>query len=232
MRGKLIEFEGGDGSGKGTQSKLLFNHMSQELGVPTRFETFPRYHTPTGKQVAAYLNGDLGDVSPEDASLLFSNDRLAARDELEEWLEAGGSWVLDRYVHSNKGHQGGRLATREDRVAYFNESDHLEFDVNKLPRPDKIMLLTLPPDLAQHYVNQKAARSYTDKKQDIHEADPLHLLNANEAFALFAELNPGIVAHIENMSKDGSERRSPELIHEDIKRAMQPLMTELLEAIG
>lgn len=42
MKGKLIVFEGTDGSGKATQSKLLFERLQRE-GVDCRKLNFPRY---------------------------------------------------------------------------------------------------------------------------------------------------------------------------------------------
>ena len=226
--GAVISFEGGDGSGKGTQSKLLFEYF-QELNIPVKFESFPRYHTPTGQKVASYLNGDLGlNVDARDAGLLYSNDRLAFKEEMTDWLEQGGSWILDRYVDSNKGHQGGKLASVAERLAFFRESDHIEFEVNGMPKPDKTILFALPPALAQTYVDQKMARKYTDKKRDIHEADPLHLQNANESFALFAQHNPERVISIDPVESNGLTMRSRELIHADVVQALSPLIDSLV----
>lgn len=42
MSGKLIVFEGTDGSGKATQSKLLFERLQRE-GIDCRKLNFPRY---------------------------------------------------------------------------------------------------------------------------------------------------------------------------------------------
>ena len=41
MSGKLIVFEGTDGSGKATQAKLLCRHL-EEQGTPSRATNFPR----------------------------------------------------------------------------------------------------------------------------------------------------------------------------------------------
>lgn len=227
-RGAIISFEGGDGSGKGTQSRMLFEYM-QDQRIPVRFESFPRYHTPTGKKVAAYLNGELGDtVDARVASELFSNDRLAAKEEMLDWVEQGGSWVLDRYVDSNKGHQGGKLTTHTERANFFDESDYLEFTVNGLPVPDKTVLLTVPPALAQAYVDQKMARHYTDKKRDIHEADPHHLQNANDSFHLFATLNPERVIELNPVAANGLEMLPREVIHGKIVTALRPLLDQLV----
>lgn len=222
--GAIISFEGGDGSGKGTQSRLLYEYF-QANEIPVKFESFPRYHTETGQKVAAYLNGELGlEVDAHEAGLLYSNDRLAAKDEMLDWLDQGGSWILDRYVDSNKGHQGGKLSTEIERLAFFEESDHIEFSVNGMPVPDKTILFALPPELAQTYVDQKMARKYTDKKRDIHEADPDHLRRANESFELFAQTYPERVVPINPVDETGMAMRSVEAIHADVVNAVRPLL--------
>ena len=228
MKGAVISFEGGDGSGKGTQSRLLFEYLLS-LGIPAKFESFPRYHTPTGKKVAAYLNGELGEyVAPHEASLLYSNDRLAFRKEMVEWMEQGGVWILDRYVDSNKGHQGGKLKTREERIAFFKENDDLEFGENNMPVPDATILFTLPPTLAQSYIDQKMARAYTSKKRDLHEADPDHLGNANDSFMLFAEVNADRVRHITTAESNNRTMRDVQVIHQEVIEAIQPIIQRLL----
>ncbi len=220
--GVVINFEGGDGSGKGTQSRMAFEEISK-WGIEVKLDGFPRYHTPTGKKVAAYLNGEMGlDVDARTAGKLYTDDRLAFKPEMTEWLSQGGSWVLDRYCDSNM-HQAGKIPTREGRIEYIQHNTQVEYVENGMPVPDLTILLTLPPELAQTYVDQKAARSYTALKRDIHEADPNHLKNANEAFLLFAELNPKRVVVINNLEPNG-DRRSPEAIHQDVMRVIRPLL--------
>ena len=46
MKGKLIVFEGTDGSGKATQSKLLCERLARE-GIPYQHINFPRYGKPS-----------------------------------------------------------------------------------------------------------------------------------------------------------------------------------------
>mgnify|MGYP000086097989 FL=1 len=81
MQGKLIVFEGTDGSGKATQSRLLCERLTRE-GVAYKNIDFPRYGKPSAAMVQEYLDGNLGrrpgDVNAYAASLMFSMDRYAS----------------------------------------------------------------------------------------------------------------------------------------------------------
>ena len=78
---ELIVLEGLDGSGKGTQTQLLFEELSQR-GKPVRKVTFPDYQSPSSSLVKMYLNGEFG-AQPEDvnayaASAFYAVDRFAS----------------------------------------------------------------------------------------------------------------------------------------------------------
>ena len=59
MSGKIIVFEGTDGSGKSTQFKRLCSRVSQE-GKPFRQLVFPRYEQPSSALIRMYLGGEFG----------------------------------------------------------------------------------------------------------------------------------------------------------------------------
>ena len=58
MSGKLIVFEGTDGSGKATQARILAERL-RSAGVPFQEIDFPRYGHPFAEPARLYLNGAL-----------------------------------------------------------------------------------------------------------------------------------------------------------------------------
>jgi dTMP kinase len=59
-----------------------------------------------------------------------------------------------------------------------------------IPRPDVNVVLRVPAETAQKLVDQKAKRSYTENKRDIHEADLEHLKRSVEVYDDLCQLFP------------------------------------------
>ncbi len=169
--GKLIVLEGLDGSGKSVQYEMLRDRlMTQKLPVVT--VDFPNYESSVfGRLVGRYLNGEFGDVyevSPYVSRFLYAGDRLEAQPTLAAKLQAG-HWVLaNRYVGSNMAYHSAKLPQPE-RPAFIAWLKRLEFEANRLPRPDLVLFLHAPVATTHRMVAQKTARSYTTASHDIHE---------------------------------------------------------------
>ena len=108
----LIAIEGIDGSGKGTQTRLLEKRLANE-GWGVSMFSFPRYNeTFFGREVGNYLDGKFGGleaVDPKFSSLLYALDRYETAPLIEEALARGNIVICDRYVGSNIAHQCARV---------------------------------------------------------------------------------------------------------------------------
>ena len=158
MSGKLIVFEGTDGSGKSTQSKMMAQRLEQE-GVKFRIIDFPRYGNPFAEPARLYLQGVLGDkpgdVGAYPASVLYAVDRYASYKE--DWgkaYESGEVILANRYTTSNAVHQASKLPDGE-RLPYLDWLYDLEYGKLGLPKPDLVIYLDLPNQLSEQMMRRR-----------------------------------------------------------------------------
>lgn len=214
MRGKLICIEGIDGSGKNTQTTTLLEKLNQQ-GVKTRMYSFPAYsETFFGKEIGLYLNGEFGgidQVHPKLASLLFAGDRFEKSKQIKQDLEQGINVICDRYVESNIAHQCSKLPQAE-RQAFTDWLLKLEYGVFELPKPDISVLLDVPLDFSKQLVLKKAARDYTEHKEDIHEQAHGYLEVVYQVYQDLADTQ----GWAKVQCVDGGELRSIEAINGDL----------------
>ena len=182
-KGKIIVIEGTDGSGKQVQSKLLCERLNID-GKTTVLQSFPNYESPSSGPVKMYLNGELSEKAEEidayQSSVLFAVDRFCTMKKWREVYENGGIIVLDRYVQSNMIHQACKISNLEEREKFLNWLDKFEFGLLKLPKPDKIFFLDVPPKVSQALREARAINKNGEAK-DIHEQDAKYLENAYNA---------------------------------------------------
>ena len=173
----LIVIEGLDGAGKSTQISRLCEFLTTS-GQACRNLHFPRTESPVyGELIARFLRGELGDihqVNPYLAALIYAGDRLDFKPTLENWLNCGDTVLLDRYVYSNVAYQCAKITGEEESRKLRNWILHLEFEYNGLPKPDLNIFLDVPSKFTrQQLANNRegAQRQYLQGKEDIHEAD-------------------------------------------------------------
>lgn len=225
-QGVFIVIDGTDGSGKGTQTKKLYERLVAE-GYPVHLADFPRYGHPAAYSVERYLRGEYGsakDVSAKCASLFYAIDRHDASFELREKLAQGMIVISNRYVSASKGHQTGKIQDPKERRAFVEWLNELEYDILGIPKPDLTILLHVPADVGYTLIAKKDDRGYLDgKKRDIHEADPDHLRAAEEAYLEMTREDKSENWRLFSCVRDG-ELLSIETIHEALWQEILPLL--------
>lgn len=220
LQGTIINLEGLDGSGKGTQLELLKEYIQNRGMALTAFD-FPRYDQPTGKRIGKYLNGSLA-ADPYEAATLYADDRLATRLDIQRALERGDIVVFNRYVPSNIAYQSVRdeIKTPEQALALRDFIESLEYGKNQMPRATITIVLSTDVDLSQKLVDKKGERLYINGR-DVLEANGD--LQARAA-AVYRDLCKSRADFVEVNCKDPNtgEMRSKQSIHEEIVALIEP----------
>lgn len=216
-KGKLIVIDGGDGSGKTVQSKMLIDYLKNEQYLVKYFD-FPQYYkTFHGATVAKFLQGEFGsidEVSPYLASLAYALDRLSAKQEMDFFLKKGGMIVCNRYATSSLAHQGAKFADKKKRDEFLKWLYDLEYKVNKMPKEDIVIYLYVPWQIGMELTNKKGLRDYLQGKKDIAEADINHRIASEKMYLELASKNKNWVKI--DCLDENKKLLSPQSIHQKI----------------
>ena len=217
-KGKLIIIEAGDGSGKATQTKALYEHLCRE-GYRVHRVEFPDYAADS----SMYLRGDFGghaeDVNAYAASTFFAVDRYASyRMKWKKAYEAGAIILADRYTTSNMVHQAVKLTDREERESFLDWLWDFEFNKLGLPVPDKVVFLDMDPEVADRLIAARAAAQAQER--DIHERDKEYLHRCHAAYEELAKK----YGWTRVACSEHGEPRAIEAIHADVYAAIMPLL--------
>lgn len=221
MSGKLIVFEGTDGSGKATQAGELCKRLKRE-GVLLREIDFPRYGNPFAKPAELYLSGELGkkpeDVNAYAASTLYAVDRFASyKQDWGKFYEDGGLVIADRYTTSNAVHQTSKLP-EEQREEYLNWLFDLEYYRLGLPEPNLVFYLDMPVEVSEQMMRKREAD--TGSHVDIHEQNESYLKSCRESAEKIIQQYGWTMIHC---VKNGKLRTVKE-IHEEIYHKVKEIL--------
>jgi dTMP kinase len=187
MKGRLITFEGTEGSGKSTQISLLAERLRlMEHNVRTIREPGG---TPIGEEVRHTLKHSANnEAMTAEAELLLMNASRAqlVREVIRPALAAGQIVLCDRYYDSTTAYQGyGRQLDLQKVQAI------VDFAVGDT-RPDLTLLLMVPHETS---VERRLARQATMAfmRDRIEEADMGFFERVAEGYHAIARNNPGRV---------------------------------------
>ena len=217
MVGKLIVIEAGDGSGKATQTKKLFERLQTE-GQNVIKISFPDYESPSSSLVKMYLNGDFGthadDVDAYAASTFYAVDRYASyRMKWQSFYNAGNIILADRYTTSNMVHQAVKFTDDSVRDDFLNWLCDFEFNKLKLPQPDLVIFLDMPPEISQRLIVKR-------NRKDIHENDFDYLRRCYVAYKNLAQKFKWIKINC----SENNQPRAINSIHEEIFAAVKTIL--------
>lgn len=135
--GRFLVFEGGEGSGKTTQARLLAQRWGAEL-------TFEPGDTEVGARLREILlDPATGDLDARAEALLMAADRAHhVATKIRPWLNRGRDVVCDRYTGSSVAYQGYARGLGAHHVAALSA-----FATDGLV-PDLVVLLEVPDEVA------------------------------------------------------------------------------------
>lgn len=221
-KGKLIIIEAGDGSGKATQTRALYEHLLADGHRVHRIE-FPDYEADSSMLVRMYLRGDFGghaeDVNAFAASTFFAVDRYASfRMKWKKFYDAGDIILADRYTTSNMVHQAVKLTDAKERDEFLDWLWDLEFTKMGLPVPDRVVFLNMDPAIADRLIAARAQE--TGQAKDIHEKDADYLHRCHQAYVALAQK----YGWSQVKCDQAGQLRSIEAIHAEVYQAIREIL--------
>ena len=184
---KLIVIEGSDGSGKQTQSKLLYEYLLKN-GNKVKLISFPDYKSDDIKMLHNMLNGEycdsINDMNVYVSCSLFALDRWNSF--IKEWKDFysdENSYIIcDRYAESMMMYASNRFSTVEEKNNIVNYILDLEYNKYNIPIPDKVIYLNRNYKNADKSLQKRDVKNKTGNESiDIIERDSefISTINSN-----------------------------------------------------
>jgi dTMP kinase len=167
MRGRFITFEGGEGSGKSTQAKLLAERL-RPFGIGVVLTREPGGSTGAEAVRHVLLSGAAKPLGAHAEAILFA----AARDDhvrqtIRPALDAGRWVISDRFADSTRIYQG-TLGNVDSRL--IARLEHITIGDT---RPDLTIILDVPVDLGLQRASWRRGETAGDRfeaeDRDFHE---------------------------------------------------------------
>ena len=198
--GKLIVFEGIDGTGKSTQLALLASYLkSQRFSV---IMTKEPTDGPIGQQIRQLYTNRKAFSDDEELALFIADRREHVAQCILPALEAGKIVLCDRYFLSTMAYQGAKGMDPE-KIQQMNSF---------APAPDCALLLTAPVETGTERITSKRGESLNDFES---------IDNLRRVSAVFSQMKMPWISRI-----DASQ--SLDAVHEQIKQIVLPLFQKTL----
>ncbi|MBZ9569473.1 dTMP kinase [Patescibacteria group bacterium] len=133
--GQFIVFEGIEGAGGETQSKLLFDFF-KEQGKQVKRLSYPDNKGPIGELIHRFLHREY-EFSPRVQFLLYFLDFLKDKQKIEKWQREKMVIISDRYFTSTLAYQCAQSFPLQDALNIAQ--------IFELPKPDLVIYLKISP---------------------------------------------------------------------------------------
>lgn len=172
--GMILAFEGLDGSGKETQTKLLEERLKND-GIKVLRIDFPNYQSKYSLFVKEYLNGKFDkEMNPYVISTFFALDRLGIYEtKMKTYLNEGYVIICDRYVYSNLIYQGCKFDNLEEREKFFDWILNFEYNMCNLLKEEITFFMDVPINISLEIIRSRG-------EKDIYEKDKEFLIKSYE----------------------------------------------------
>ena len=206
-RGKFIALEGGEGTGKSTQARLLAEAL-EARGIDVVLTREPG-GTPGAEAIRELLlHPPEGGWNPRAEALLFA---AARSDHVERRIRPAledGKWVVcDRFLDSSRAYQGGAGDLGDEAIMALHKVG------SGGVRPDLTLLVEVAPEV----VAERLAKRDTAGSDAIGGRDAAYHAQVAQTFSALAEAEPRLFASIHGEG-------GPESVHQRIMVAIEPLL--------
>ena len=75
-------------------------------------------------------------------------------------------------------HQAGKIKDKDERKNFLDWLWNLEFEIYKIPIPNKIFFLNMPIDFVERLIADRKNKFDENAQKDIHESDKKHLIDS------------------------------------------------------
>ena len=211
MKGRLITFEGNEGSGKSTQISLLAACLKQ-TGRTVRALREPG-GTPIGEEIRhTFQHSQHNQAMTPEAELLLMNASRAqlVREVIRPALAAGEFVLCDRFYDSTTAYQGYGRGLDLNIVSRV-----IDLAVGET-RPDLTLLLLVPHSVSEQ---RRAARESGQpaKRDRMEQADAAFFARVARGYEAIATADPGRVRRIDAL-------RDTSAVAAEIWQTLQPLL--------
>jgi dTMP kinase len=197
----FVVIDGLDGSGKGTQTKLLIEHF-KEKNIPFKFIKSPDYETPVGETYRKYLDGKF-EMETDSIFLLVASDVMMSKPKIEKAIEEGKIIIAERYITATIAFQCANGLLYEKAIKLV--------ELMEYPKPDLTIFIDVKPETG---MKRKLSQ---EGKLDRHEKDLEFLRRVREFY--LREIKENVLGKWVIIDGEKSKKE----VHEDILKVINSL---------